>query len=312
MKRYITVMLFFLFACMLVSCSGKNAQEEENTYLLYYTNIEETGLQTEPYYAEETGTDGLIRELLEALEKIPKESSYMNLLTEDLRIENCQYENGRINLNMSESYGSLAKTKEILVRAGLVRTLVQIDGVNEVCIFVGGEPLKDSTGAEIGPLDADSFVENTGKEINSYMSTTFTLYFTDEEGTSLLTENRKLYYSSNVPIERVVVEQIVKGPKEEGHMATVASDTKVLGVTVVENTCYVNLSREFAEHTLNVQQEIPIYSIVNSLTDSCNIKKVQISVEGESSYVFRENMDLSRYFERKEELIAPVRQGEEN
>ena len=224
-------------------------------------------------------------------------------VNKNIKNENNKSEHNKIKQNMSESYGSLSKKKEVLRGAGLVRTLVQIDDVEYVTISVAGEPLTDSTGAEIGLLNEDSFVENSGKEINSYMSSTLTLYFSDAEGSSLMAESRKLYYSSNVPIERVVVEQIVKGPREEGHMATVASDTKVLGVTVVEDICYVNLSREFSEHTMNVQQEIPVYSIVNSLTANCDVKKVQISVEGESNYVFRENMDLNRYYERNRDLI---------
>lgn len=303
MKRRVTFMLSILFACMLTGCSVNKPVKEKGDYYLYYTNIEETGLQKEIYDAAATSAEELIPELLGALERVPRESSYMNLLTEDLKIENYEYEDHTVKLNMSESYGTLSKTKEVLVRAGLVRTLVQIDDVEYVTISVAGEPLTDSTGAEIGPLNEDSFVENSGKEINSYMSSTLTLYFSGAEGSSLMAESRKLYYSSNVPIERVVVEQIVKGPREEGHMATVASDTKVLGVTVVEDICYVNLSREFSEHTMNVQQEIPIYSIVNSLTANCDVKKVQISVEGESNFVFRENMDLNRSYERNADLI---------
>lgn len=304
MKRYFGYIMTFLFACMLTGCSAEKEEViQEGEYYLYYTNVEETGLEREIYDAAETTAEGLIEELLNALAEVPDESSHMNLLTDELKIDSYEYADGNVELNMSESYGSMKKTKEVLVRAGLVRTLVQIDGVETVTFFVKGEPLLDSKGEEIGPLNAESFIENSGKEINSYMDTTINLYFADPDGQMLVAERRKLYYSSNVTLERVVVEQIVKGPKSEACMSAVSSDTKVLGVTVVDNICYVNLSKEFAEHTLNVVQELPIYSIVNSIIVNCDVDQVQISVEGESDYTFRESMDLSQPFEKNMDLI---------
>lgn len=303
MKRYLRVLMISLFACMLVGCGAKEKAAEEGDYYLYYTNVEETGIEREAYDAGERTAEGLILELLDALKEVPGESSHINLLTDEIKIDDYEYENTNVTLNMSDSYSAMSRTKEVLVRAGLVRTLVRIDGVDSVTILVAGEPLKDSKGEEIGPLYENSFIENSGKEINSYVNTTLKLYFADSEGLALLTEEREIYYSSNVPLERVVVEQVVKGPKSEGLGATVATDTKVLGVTVVDGICYVNLSKEFADHTLNVTQEIPIYSIVNSLVMNCSVKKVQISVEGESDFIFRESMELNQPYEKKLDLV---------
>lgn len=303
MKRYLKTVMLFLFACMLTGCGAKEETTEEGDYYLYYTNVEETGLEREVYDARETTAEGLIVELLEASEEVPEESSHINLLTDEIKIDEYKYENANVTLNMNESYSDMSRTKEVLIRAGLVRTLVQIEGVDSVTLLIAGEPLKDSKGVEIGPLYENSFIENSGKEINSYVNTTLKLYFADSEGQALLTEEREIYYSSNVPLERVVVEQVVKGPKSESLGATVASDTKVLGVTVVDKVCYVNLSKEFADHTLNVTQELPIYSIVNSLVMNCSVKKVQISVEGESDFIFRESMDLNQPYEKNLDLV---------
>lgn len=303
MKRYLKTGMLFLFACMLIGCGAKEETPAEGDYYLYYTNVEETGLEREVYDAGETTAEGLIKELLSASEKVPGESSHINLLTDEIKIDEYKYENTNVTLNMSESYSAMSRTKEVLIRAGLVRTLVQIEGVDSVTIMIAGEPLRDSKGVEIGPLYENSFIENSGKEINSYVNTTLKLYFADAEGQALLTEEREIYYSSNVPLERVVVEQVVKGPKSQSLGATVSPDTKVLGATVVDRVCYVNLSKEFADHTLNVTQELPIYSIVNSLVMNCDVKKVQISVEGESDFIFRESMDLNQPYERKFDLV---------
>ena len=54
---------------------------------------------------------------------------------------------------------------------------------------------------------------------------------------------------------------------------------------------------------LSIQQEIPIYSIANSLIDAGNVTKVQISVNGETKLTFRESMRLDQLFEKNMELV---------
>lgn len=43
------------------------------------------------------------------------------------------------------------------MRAGLVRTFVQVPEVERVTLLIDGDPLKDSKGREIGTMTADSF-----------------------------------------------------------------------------------------------------------------------------------------------------------
>ena len=45
------------------------------------------------------------------------------------------------------------------MRAGLVRTFVQVPEVERVTFLIDGDPLKDSKGREIGTMTADSFLE---------------------------------------------------------------------------------------------------------------------------------------------------------
>ena len=184
-----------------------------------------------------------------------------------------------------------------------MRTFVQVPGVRRLKLQVNGSPLLDSSGREVGALTRDSFVENSGKEINTYQSIAMKLYFTDESGSVLLPEERKVYYSSNVPLERAVVEEIVKGPKQDGHYPTLPAETNILSVTIQEGICYVNFDDSFTNSILSVQEEIPIYSIVNSLASVCHVNKVQFSINGSSSVTFRKNMKLDQLFEQNLKLV---------
>lgn len=62
---------------------------------------------------------------------------------------------------------------------------------------------------------------------------------------------------------------------------------------------------------MNVQEKLPIYSIVNSLTDACNLRGVQISVEGETKVTFRESMKLDEIYHADYSLIDSE-EAEEN
>ena len=54
---------------------------------------------------------------------------------------------------------------------------------------------------------------------------------------------------------------------------------------------------------MDVQEELPIFSIVNSLTDACNVRGVQIAVEGETTAIFRESMKLDQIYHADYRLI---------
>lgn len=297
--------LFVLVVLMLLTagCQEVPSVKVEGDYDIYYINQTETGLVKEAYSAGGTTVDELISELLKVMKQPEDEKEHYTLLNENAEIERYRYEAGNVELYMGSEYSSLPKTKEVLVRAGLVRTLVQIDGVDTVSFYVSGLPLCDSKGEQIGKLNAASFIENSGKEINSYKNETLVLYFTNEEGTHLVEETRKLYYSSSVSLEQVIVEQLLAGPRVTGSFPTLPSAAKAMSVTVVDRICYVNFDKAFSEAALNVQEEIPIYSIVNSIIENCSVNKVQISIDGESDLIFRENMKLGELYTMNRDLI---------
>lgn len=301
--RNVKMIFMVLTMLLLAGCSKGNQVKGESEYYIYYTNLQVTGLSSEIYAATGTTAEELIPELLGALNREPEENTHFLLLNDTVCVENYAYDGSMVTLYMSKAYGEMPNTREVLVRAGLVRTLVQIEAVDSVQIYVGGVPLKDSKGNDIGPMKARTFIENSGKEINSYKSTNIKLFFTNAEGNRLVPESRSLYYSSNVQLEQIIVEQLILGPKAEGSYPTLPSTASVLTVTVVEDVCYVNFNKAFLEQPLSIQQEIPIYSISQSLIENCKVSKVQIAVEGETELVFRESMQLNQFYEKNNTLV---------
>ena len=187
----------------------------------------------------------------------------------------------------------------------LVRSLTQIPGVSHVEMTVNGEALTDSLGSVVGPMTADMFIDNAGNEINAYEKTRIKLYFANASGDGLVESLVTRVYSTNISMEKLVVEQLVAGPGEDSpdSYPVLNPNTRVLGVTVKDGTCYVNFDDGFLTQTNNTTGEVVIYAIANSLIELPNVNKVQIAVNGRTDLIYRETFDLSTIFDRNLDLV---------
>lgn len=295
MRRLLAVLAALI---LLAGCSGNGETEAPSEYFMYYLSLEANKVVENAYEPEASSGDEMIQEFVARLNETPEGEDYQRLMPKDVKIDSYSLEDSTLILTIGGDYEQMERPREVLVRVGLVRAFTQISGVDRVQIVTENGELKDSAGNVIGAMTRESFVENAGSEINNYQYTTLTLYFANETGDKLVPETRSVYYSTSVPLERVVVEQLVKGPAEEGHYAVLPSDTNILSVTTSENIAYVNFDNTFMNGTMSVVQEIPIYALVNSITTNCPVQRVQFSIDGESDVTFRESMKLNQFYER--------------
>ena len=212
-------------------------------------------------------------------------------------------ENGQLSLNFGIGYQQMTGTREILTRMAVVRTMCQIPEVEYVSFLVGSNPLMDSKETPIGPMNAESFVENPGSTADDYAVTTATLYFANKSGDRLVEETVNISYSSNISVERVVVEQLINGPITEDAYPTIPPETKLISISTKDGICYVNLDNGFLGQGYDVTEAVPVYSIVNSLTGLPGISRVQILINGETDLVYRESIRFDTIFERNLDLV---------
>lgn len=283
-----------------VAFSGCGKKETESKYKIYYINEEQGEVLAESFVPSEETTQTMLEEMTEKLNK--KNAEGHTLLPENIEIQSCVDDDGMIRVDFNQEYHDLNPVDEVLLRASIVKDYVQIPNIYLVTITAEGTPIVDSQGQEIGAMSLDSFLENTGKEIMAYQYKELNLYFTNEEGNQLVPEARQVYYNGNTPIEKVVVEQLLRGPGESGHYATLPSDTRIVGVSVADGIAYVNLGKQFVDEALPVDAQIPIYSIVNSLIDAGNVSQVQISINGDTSLLFKDKVDMNQLFQVNHEL----------
>lgn len=191
------------------------------------------------------------------------------------------------------------------------------DGMNPI----GGAGNDESVGlqpilpAEKTLWSGADFLDNTGDDTNKYVQTELTLYFGNEEGKALEVEVREVVYPSTLSLERVVLNQLIEGPKTEGMTATLPKNLKIQGVSVRDGVCYVDFDATFLEEPVNVTDQVEIYSIVNSLTQLTNVHQIQLTVNGSPNVMLRNNISLASRFEKDLNMIAipkdPVEETQE-
>ena len=303
MTKKAVLLFLVLLVLITVGCGKKDEQtEEKDRYSIYYINREETMIKEFAYYTASKEPIQVLGELIQVLGQMPDNVNFHETISNFL-VTAYSINDDVVQISVNDGYKELSPTTEVLTRAAIVRTLSQLKGVRYVNMKLGEKELTDHTGAVINAMSADQFVDNAGNEINTYENVKLTLYFASENGKYLVKAVRSVEYNSNISLERLVVEKLIGGPIGEGLYPCINPDTKIVNVSVKDKICYVNFSEEFLTQTQNVIPEVTIYSVANSLIELNTVNKVQISINGETSYIFRDKISLSAPFERNLDIL---------
>lgn len=284
-----------------IGLSGRNKNEEQQ-YRFYYINSDETRLKEEKYTPEKETTEVMLRNFSESLNNRETREDGISLFPDGVKISSYSIQDGVLNVEFNEAYDKMSRTRELLVRAGIVKIFLQVPGVDSVEIYVGKKPLTDTRGEEVGAMNNDTFVEFSGSDGDVYSYDTFTLYFTNKNGDKLVAEQRSVRYRRNLPKATVVLEQLARGPLEKGHYPTIPENSEVLSLTRANGICYVDYNSVFQDYALDVSEQIAVYSVVNTLIAATDVDKVEISIEGNKEVTFGQNMQLYKFYEWNDSL----------
>lgn len=301
-RGIIYICLFLLMGIFMTGCEKQEEHQGKNLYQIYYLNRDETRIEPQEYFTDTEDSGKLIEELIEVMTTIPDDVGFHEPV-HNFSIVGYNLLDHQLTIDVDEKYRSMSVTTEVLTRAAIVRTLTQIPGIKYVTMRVNQEELTDNLGNAVGMMSAEQFLDNTGKEINSYEKAKLVLYFTSKDGKQLVKANRTVVYNSNISMEKLVVEQLIGGPSSDEIYPTLNPNTKIVNVTVKDGICYVNLDESFLEQQSNVTPQVALYSLVNSLVELQNVNKVQISINGETDLVFRETFNLKTVFERNLDIL---------
>ena len=301
-KKTIYSLIVFMILLAMCAC-GRKRSGADGSFRLYYLSKDGMSVSWIPY--EPAGSDSMevVNEVLKELAAQPSDFDLRPVILSDMSVNSVTLNEGLLLIDFDTGYIKDQGREEILRRAAIVRTLDQVEGVDEISITVDGTPLNDSKGQPVGIMTSDMFIDNAGDEINSYERTKLVLYFANADGNGLVQTTESVAYNSNISMEKLVTEHIISGPLSNGVYPVTDPGVGLISVTTKDGICYVNLSKEFLVKQGKLTDEVVLYAFVNSLTELPNINKVQFMIDSETEISFGEHSYLSEPFERNLELV---------
>lgn len=304
MKKRIWIFLLIMSAAVLAACGNHAVEEERYDSFVYVLNEDETGLIKEDYEIPDGQPQEQAEQMLEKLREESGDLDRVSPIPETVEVLECTLWGNILDVDFSGSYLDIGRIREKLVRAAIVQSLVQIEGINAVRFTIEGEPFADSSGAETGLMNEDDFVGNTSSSPSSYQSDTLTLYFANTDGDKLVGQKTTVRYSSNVSKDKLIVEKLMQGPAGSSAGPTINPNANLLSVTTKDKICYVNFDSTFLTGAYDILPELTVYSIVNSLVEGTEAEQVQITINGESNAEYMDAVDLSQPLSENRDLLA--------
>ena len=301
MKR---IGLFLLLVLLLAGCHKevRTATLAEGQIAVYYSNATVTKLVWEAYQPRQAEAIPLARELFERFQMSTETNT--SVVPSFLELQEVKVSGNLMGLYFNGSMDEMTPTAKVLCLAALTKTMTQIDGVSGISIYTDGEAIADSEGKTIGILRVADFVDNAVDNPEDYREAELTLYFANEKMDKLVKTARTVTYRSSASLERVIVEQLLQGPEDGEGYATLPASATLLGVNVRDRICYVNFDDKFITEVIGGYDYIPVYSVVNSLTELPGIDQVQISINGSGEVAFqRDIISFATPFQKKMDYV---------
>ncbi|MCL2854969.1 MAG: GerMN domain-containing protein [Defluviitaleaceae bacterium] len=212
---------------------------------------------------------------------------------------------GELELHFPSAFYDLTTSQRLNLIVSTVYTLTEINFIQGVLFFVDGQPLLGGDGEVFGLRHRG----NTTLGVVEQPPTIITLYFPNRQFLWLVREFRSITYDPLVGVETHVVNALIGGPRTEGFYPSIPPETALNSpVERVGDVVFVDFTSDFLTNLGAgfAQEEMMIFSLVNSLTEIEGNRYVQIMIDGlvlpydhQSTF----HIDLSRPIERDESLI---------
>ncbi len=311
-KVYVCLMLCVIG--LLVACGKQEAKNDTvikpgvNEIYIYYRNINQNELHSEIYRLQ-SKDDILsnVSDIMNTLENVEKGSDYASPFASGIIYNKCNHgqRKGNLELWFDINYDSLSAEDLLFFKACVVKSVLNLDGVNSVTMYLTDLANTDKETSTVSEsFDDDSFNMAFDSENGYSQQGTITVYFANEDGTVLKEYRKEVEISNTTSLPRLVLETLIEGPGDsKEYTATIPKTTQIQKVSVKDGICYVDLSDEFYDAQNPLQNDLIVYSVVNSLVELPNVSKVQFLKNGEKQALFRGSFAFDGIFERNLDLI---------
>lgn len=213
-------------------------------------------------------------------------------------------------VDLSKEFTQTNGVAEIVARLSIVNTLAEINGIEKVRLHIEGKELIGPSGMSLGDM-SPALLDAEGNPVAGEVKMV-TLYFADSEAMYVVAEKRKILLANDVKVssggdslEKQVFLELMKGPSAKNLHATIPNGTKLLSINTKDGLCTINLSSEFIDNSPGgtASERMTLDSVVNSLTELDNVKKVQFLIDGKKREIYT-HVIFNEPFSRNEASIS--------
>ena len=301
-RRIISLILMLSLTISLFGC-GEAEKEQTSGTFVYFINKAGDDLNKEEYRVKSDNANSQITDLLDALSKDGDDKGDKAAVPENVIVNGFKLENGIITVDFNSEYNQLENQREVMCRAAVVLTLIQINAVDGIEFTVEDKPYEKVAGSRMGIMNASSFVSMLRGGDDQFARADFLLYFGNDEGAKLKKYELKNANYGNKSKEEFIVRKLISGPDKDGYTATLNKNVKLRSVSTSNNICYVDFDDSFLRERSGVLDEVCIYSIVNSLCELNDIHEVQITVNRDSDIMYHKKISLSEPLIRNLDIV---------
>jgi len=302
--KKIIIGLLLLAAIIAIAVSQMDFnKEDEDLYTVYLANKDMNGLTAEKVVVEGNSIGNKIDNIFQILKTgtekgkatVPKSIEYSDLNISDKKV----------TIRFGESYTAMNGVEEIICRSSIVKSLTELEEIESVEFYIGSAPYMNSSGKVLGAMKSSDVVLDFEDEMSAKSKITVTLYFADQESMYLIPVKKEIEVNPQEPIEKTVLELLIKGPDQKDLIPTIPSGTKIKNIYTNEGICYVDFNEDFVtKHSGGSSGEaMTIYSIVNTLTELNNISKVQFLIEGTIREEYKGHLQFDIMFQSNLDII---------
>ncbi|MDF2547088.1 MAG: Lipoprotein LpqB, GerMN domain protein [Anaerosolibacter sp.] len=296
MKRIITIISLIML--VISGCADKQISVEVMDLKVFYADRNNEKIVTENRKLKINSDDNKYMVAMEELIKGPKDKKLkMNIHPKTVVLGVEKYNDVAI-VNFSKEFNDVnGEIQQMIAIMTVTSTLTQFAEIQNVKIMIEGKEytppyvMKDNMVGKISIDDKEQMEE-------------LSLYFAGSNADQLIRERRTVKVPSDETIEERIIKELIKGPEGTGIHKTIPVNTRLINITVDSDIAIVNFSESFIKDHWggSTGETMTIYSIVNSLTERPQIKKVKFLINGEDKLAFG-HYSFDQIFERDEALI---------
>ena len=295
----VVILLILLIALIF----GNDSASDKKICQLYFLNDSGTTLVEEEREIKHHNFSDLKENIVHQLIKGPKDTRNKAVIARktDL-IDIIEDENGNVIVNFTKDYISEDSTKNALGAYSVVKSLCFLEDVKSVKVVIEGEDLLNDAGVSLGYMSATDI--NLPTDTHTGETKNIVLYFPNKETGMLNKEERTVKVTDQQPVEQYIINELISGTENTQYNQALNKSTTLISVDTYGDLCFVNFKDDFLEKNSGSEEKerIAVYSVVNSLTELENIKRVQFLMDGKKVAKFGD-LDIDNPFGRNSSAI---------